>query len=54
MRLPLYRLPKGGTSQRHEDLIFEELIMGKGNNSHRKEVKKKKAKDKPKPPPVRR
>jgi hypothetical protein len=30
-------------------LFFEELTMGKGNNSHRKEVKKKKAKkDKPK------
>jgi len=28
--------------------------MGKGNNSHRKEVKKKKAKDKPKAPPPRR
>jgi len=30
--------------------LFEENTMGKGNNSHRKEVKKKKAKkDKPKP-----
>jgi len=35
-------------------ITFEETIMGKGNNSHRKEVKKKKAKDKPKPPPPRR
>jgi hypothetical protein len=34
--------------------FFQELHMGKGNNSHRKEVKKKKAKDKPKPPPPRR
>ena len=31
-------------------ILFEENTMGKGNNSHRKEVKKKKAKkDKPKP-----
>jgi len=40
---------KGGTSQLCFEFFFEELTMGKGNNSHRKEVKKKKAKkDKPK------
>jgi hypothetical protein len=50
----LYRSAKAGTSQVGIGLFFEEPTMGKGNNSHRKEVKKKKAKDKPKPPPPRR
>jgi hypothetical protein len=40
---------RGYKSARLWIFFFEELTMGKGNNSHRKEVKKKKAKkDKPK------
>jgi hypothetical protein len=40
---------------RYKAVIREELTMGKGNNSHRKETKKpKKDKDKPKPPPPQR
>jgi hypothetical protein len=40
---------KGGTSQISFIFYLEERTMAKGNNSHRKEVKKKKAKkDKPK------
>jgi hypothetical protein len=34
-------------------VFLKELVMGKGNNSHRKEVKKKKAKKAPPKPTTR-